>query len=430
VTVLTATNNTPRSLGLPIFIFALASFFYLYEFVLQVSPGVMTDTMMAEFAIDAAGVSSISAFYYYSYAPMQLPAGLLFDRFGARTIMTLAIIVCALGSIFFGTTHSVPMASVGRLLMGVGSAFSFIGVLVLLARWFDPKYFALLAGIAQLMSSVGAIAGETPLAIALDAYGRFHSMLFLGFVGFVLALMVWIFVKDSPNGISRPLHVSHKESEMARLLAVCRQPQTWYMAGYTFLVWSPIVVFAGLWGVHYIMQVLQGSKQDAANIVLWVWVGIGIGSPLGGWISDQIGRRRGPLMVFGLIGIISTAWIVFFPPNSFAGLATLMFFFGIAAGGQTLTFAVVKELNHAEHVGTASGLNNFATVLGGVVCQWPVGKLLVIFWEGEHTAAGLPIYTTLVFQKAFVFIPIFYVIAFLLVLIGTKETYCKSVYSD
>ena len=120
-------------------IFFLASSFYLYEFVLQVAPSVMASPMMQTFHVSAEGFGVISAFYFYAYAPMQLPAGLLFDRYGPRKLMTAALMLCALGSFFFASTDSVITASMGRFLIGIGSAFSFIGVLVLASRWFPPQ---------------------------------------------------------------------------------------------------------------------------------------------------------------------------------------------------------------------------------------------------------------------------------------------------
>src|SRR5665811_13181 len=140
---------------------------------------------------DAVGLGTISAFYYYSYTPMQLPAGLLYDRFGPRRLITLAVLICAIGALLFGTTPSVFMASAGRFFMGIGSSFSFIGALLLVSRWFPPHYFALLTGLVQLMSSAGAIAGQVPLVTAINHWGWRSTIISLAIVGCLLALLVW-----------------------------------------------------------------------------------------------------------------------------------------------------------------------------------------------------------------------------------------------
>src|SRR3990167_11251286 len=115
-------------------IFLLSASFYLYEYILQVAPSVMAESMMQAFDVSAAGFGVVSAFYFYAYAPMQLPAGILFDRYGPRRLMTFALLLCATGSFFFASTDQLFTAALGRFLIGVGSAFSFIGVLVLASR--------------------------------------------------------------------------------------------------------------------------------------------------------------------------------------------------------------------------------------------------------------------------------------------------------
>src|SRR3990167_721554 len=177
-------------------IFLLAASFYLYEYILQVAPSVMADSMMQAFHVSAAGYGVISACYFYAYAPMQLPAGILFDRYGPRSLMTFALLLCAAGSLFFASTNQLITAGLGRFLIGIGSAFSFIGVLVLISRWFRPRQFAVLAGIAQLMSSIGAIFGEMPLAKLVDYVGWRMSSFILAFVGVALSALIWFVIRD------------------------------------------------------------------------------------------------------------------------------------------------------------------------------------------------------------------------------------------
>ncbi len=220
----------------------------MYEFILQVAPSVMADPMMKTFRVGAEGFGIISAFYFYAYAPSQLPAGVLFDRYGPRKLMTFAVTLCALGSIFFASTESVLTAALGRFLIGIGSAFSFIGVLVLLSRWFQPHYFAILAGIAQAMSSVGAICGEMPLAALTDSVGWRNASFILGGIGLLLAIALWLFIRDFPDQKTQSKPEQKFRDEWRRLIEVCRQSYTWKTGGYAFCIWTPIAVFAALWG--------------------------------------------------------------------------------------------------------------------------------------------------------------------------------------
>ncbi len=148
----------------PYHIFILATCFYLYEMILQVSPSAMANSIMRSLNTDAVGLSTISAFYFYAFAATQIPAGLLYDKYGPRLLMSLALLICAAGALLFASTLTIYTASLGRFMIGIGSAFSFIGILLLIVKWFPAHRFALIAGITQLMNSLGAICGEFPIA--------------------------------------------------------------------------------------------------------------------------------------------------------------------------------------------------------------------------------------------------------------------------
>ena len=134
----------------------LAATFYLYEFILQVSPQVITDQLMRDFGIHSAGLGFLAACYFYAYMPMQFPAGLLYDRFGPRILLTIMVAVCAVGALLFSRGDHLTIVAFGRALMGFGSAFAFIGTLVLVSRWFPASFFPVITGIVQSMSSVGS----------------------------------------------------------------------------------------------------------------------------------------------------------------------------------------------------------------------------------------------------------------------------------
>ena len=273
-------------------IFLLSASFYLYEYILQVAPSVMADSMMQTFNVNAAGFGIVSAFYFYAYAPMQLPAGVLFDRYGPRKLMTAALLLCALGSFFFASTNQLVTASLGRFLIGIGSAFSFIGVLVLVSRWFKPSQFAILAGITQLMASVGAIFGEMPLAKLISVVGWRNASFILALVGVILAGLMWFIIRDYPQ---KPTQVTPKRQlidEWRRLHDVCRHSYTWITGAYACAIWTPIAVFAALWGVPYLQQKFQVSVVVASGLCSMIWIGVGVGSPLLGWVSDYFCSRR------------------------------------------------------------------------------------------------------------------------------------------
>lgn len=416
--------NSKKLSLVAVIICVLASMFYMYEFTLQVSLGVMTNELMQDLSLNAASLGLVSAFYYYAYTPMQIPAGFLHDRFGPRRVITVAILACALGAFFFSFSSGILNASAGRFLMGMGSAFSFSGALLLIARWFPPTYFAVLSGIVQLMSSVGAIGGELPLAVAIHHLGWRHSMIYLAFFGVILAGLVWLIVRDAPADAKASSLVHKHPPTLSKFKMVFGRASAWWTAAYSFLIWAPIAAFAGLWGVPFLVSAYHLSTESASMACAAIWIGVGLGSPLSGWISEHIRRRCIVLTTCGLFGTIASLAVIYYQ-LSMPMLYFMLFIFGFASGGQSLAFCVVRDNSHPSSIGAAIGLNNMATVAGGAIIQPLIGYLLYVNWDGVSAANHLPVYSVTNYHLGLFMIPVCYFLAMIVSSVCVKETRCE-----
>lgn len=404
----------------------LASCFYMYEFILQVSPAVMTNQLINDLKLNALTLGTVAAFYYYSYTPMQLPAGFLFDRFGPRRLLTGAILICAAGAFLFGSTNNIGIASAGRFMMGIGSAFSFIGTLVLISRWFPSRYFAFLTGLVELMSCVGAIVGETPLTIAVEHWGWRQTIVFLGIIGVILALLICLIVRDSPEVVSRghKFQPTSGKTALQSFRQVAANSQTWFIALYSFMVWAPITAFAALWGVPFLVVAYGISTKAASTACTMIWLAIGIGCPLLGWWSDKVNLRGMPLKFAASLGLLGLIPVIYIPHLPLIWLYVCLFLFGLAASGQSLAFGVVKDNNHSSVAGTAIGINNMSTVAGGALFQPVIGIFLHFNWVGAYHN-GAPFYSVANYRKAFIVLPFCYLIALLIGKFLIRETHCQ-----
>jgi MFS family permease len=417
-------TNQQKITSLAIFIFLLSTVFYCYEFFIQVAPSVMTSELMRDFSADATLIGLLSGFFFYSYTVCQIPAGLLLDKYGSRIMLTIVIAICAIGALLFAFAPNIAIASLARLLMGASSAFAFTGTLYIITRWFPAWSFALFAGVAQMMSSLGAIAGNAPLANMINHIGWRHSMLILAIVGFALAILVYSFVRN------QPANYNHKAQEQFGMLKslkiVLGKKQTWYVAIYSFCIWATIVAFSALWGVPFLKTNYHLSNIAAAKIISITWIGIAIGSPVAGWISDKIKRRNLPLASLALLGCISITCVIFIPHLSINTLYLLLFLVGFAAGGQTLIFGVVKDINPINVTGAANGFNNMVVVSGGALFQPLIGKLLDVNWTGIMNSSGVKTYDLHAYHVAFIALPICCFIAFIVSTFFIKETHCQN----
>lgn len=413
---------------LPWIVWGLGCVFYFYESLLQVSPSVMGAELMRDFAITSQTLGFLSGIYYYSYSPMQLPCGVLMDHFGPRIMLTIATAVCAISTIAFGVTDSLFMACIARLMIGFGSAFAAVGTMKLAANWFSSDHFALLTGLMVTIGMLGAISGETPLALLVDHYGWRQSMTIMGIIGLVLAALIFIIAKDYPQ--MAPQKTSgHKETDqdpmLKSLIAILKNKQLWLIATYGGLMYMATPVFCGLWGVPFLMFKMQIAKSIAANYISLVFIGWAIASPLWGICSNRIGLRKPPMYIGAIGALITSLLFIYAPIQSSWIMGCLLFSFGIFSAGFLCAFSVAKELCNSHYVATGLGFMNMLNMVGIAVAQPFIGFILDRFWAGE-LLNNVRVYPLHAYHIGLSILPIGIFIS-LLILFRVRETYCRPV---
>jgi len=408
-------------------IFILAALFLFLVMALQVSPSIMTNQLMSEFNINASVLGVMASCYFYSYTAMQIPSGLLYDRFGPRLLISIACALCSLGALFFGWSHTTALLGVGRFLLGIGSAFAYVGVLSVSARWFPPSLFALFVGITQLLAAIGAMSGALPLAYAVDHFGWRETMNFLGYFGIALSFVCALIIRNSPSNQKEERKSDHRLSLFKSFKEVVSQGQTWSLGVYSFSNWAPALILPALWGVPYLMRKYGITNTKAALACSMLWIGVAAISPFLGWLSDKMQRRKSLLVISTLIGFVTSLALFYIPGLSFFATFPLLFILGACSSGHILCFAVAKDINRPSVTSTAMGFNNMAVVLGGAVFQPVVGWLLSKFWSGQMEN-GIPVYNIEAFDIALSTVPICYAIGLVASIFFIKETYCKPKY--
>lgn len=406
--------------------YMLASLFLVYEMGVQVSPSVMTKDLIRDFHINFSVLGWMASAYFYSYTLMQVPVGLLYDRFGPRTLLSAAALICSLGAFFFASTHSVFWAAIGRIFMGFGSACAFTGVLLVAARWFDGYYFALLVGGAQMLAAFGAIAGQIPMAALVNAYGWRSTMYGLGWIGAILAIVNVIILRDRPKHESTDVEF-RETSFWKHFTSILKNPQSWFIGLYAFTGWGPMAVFASLWGVPFLEVKFGISNVVAATSIMMMWLGIAFCSPFVGIFSNIIGRRKPILWIGSCLGIIASCCILYIPDLSLGLTYILLLCLGIACSVHILTFALVRDNQPKTRVATGIGFNNCAVVFSGAILQPLVGYVLHALSTGKETSAGIPWHSTAEYQSALVVLPILYAVGALVSFFCIKETFCQHV---
>ncbi|MDF1653571.1 MAG: MFS transporter [Coxiellaceae bacterium] len=386
----------------PWFICLLAALFYLYDFIMRVTPSVMIHPLMQSYGVNALQIGFISAFYYYVYTPLQLPSGAAVDKYSRRWILTASSLVCALGGFIFAHTNSLVIACVARGMMGFGSAFAFVGALKLASMWLPRNRFALFSALTTALGTIGAVTTDTVLSHGVTSIGWRDTVDMTSWIGIGLAILIAIFVRDRPKWAPRvPSEYRSWKMILLRLFGLFKNYQMWLIGIVGSFMFLPVSVFASLWGVAFLKESFHLSGSDAALTTSLIFIGCTVGLPIFGWLSDKIHRRRLPLMLGAVMIMVLSGVVIYVPDIPRIPLFILLFFIGFFVAPQALVFALAKEVSPPRSTGISTAVTNFFVTMGAAVFQPLIGYFLDQDWHGQLAAHHVRIYSTSDFHHAF-----------------------------
>ncbi|MCB1067335.1 MAG: MFS transporter [Simkania sp.] len=411
-------------------IWTLAVLFYFYEYFLRVAPGVMVESLLAAFHIGAGAFGTMTAFYLYAYAPMQLPVGMLMDRFGARKLLTLATLGLGVSAFLFGSATTLWVANISRFLMGAGSAFAFVGLVYITSHWFSGKTLALLVGIGNSLGMLGAVFGQGPLSLMVQTLSWRPSMFVMGALGLVLGIVIFLAVRNEPTR-GHPCQPSCPKNKPLwhNLKIVTKNPQTWINGIVALCFYTATVAYGGLWLIPFLVNT-HGMKNETASFAAsMVYMGWIIAGPLIGHFSDKTCNRKTTLIVTTFLSIILFLIINYAIGMSHFWTFVMILLLGVTLSGELLCYSLAIELNPREAKGTALAFTNFLVFVGGSIAQTLVGWLLDWNWDGLKVG-GTPVYLARDYQNALLIFPVALLIAFIFSFFIQEKTkpWCQKSY--
>jgi MFS family permease len=405
-------------------IWLLSALFMFYKYALEVSPSVMTSTLMSTFNISGSALGNLAACYFYAYLLLQIPAGLLLDKIGPRKVTTLAIALCALGSLVFAKADTLLLAGMGRFLTGTGAAFAAVNCLKLITNWFPAKQFAFMTGLMMTIAMLGAVGGQAPLAAFIEAMNWRYAMAFIGVIGLVLAALFYLIVRDVSSEHKKERHIlSQNISFIDSLKRVLKNKQAWWLSAYSGFAFAPVMIFGGLWGVSFTSEAFGVSSNISAQAVSLLFVGFAVGAPVLGWFSDWLGRRIVVMFWGTLLSLITISIVIYLPGLSHFLLTLLLFLFGFFISSFLLCFTMIREISLPILAATAIGFMNAFDALFGAFSDPLTGYFLDIGWDGK-LLNGARVFSVAGYKMAFLTLPAYLIIS-LLILSRIKETFCK-----
>ncbi|WP_298624070.1 nitrate/nitrite transporter [uncultured Legionella sp.] len=341
-------------------IWFVAALFVVYSFCLNTASAVFAQAIKTSLNIDNFSVSIAMSSFIIGFACMQIPAGYLLDKFNARFVVSSGILLLALGNVLVSYSENITLFTLSNFLQGVGASFAFISAAVLISQWFSEKQFPILFGLIQGVSCTLAGILHYYFTLALNTHSWNEIYRSLSFFGFSLFLLSLLIIK-SPSGHKREKRYSLRQS----LKIVLKNRQIVLCSIACATSFGILLAYAGLWYLK-IETYYSLANLQAMVISGLIFIGIGIGTPLLGWISNKIKSRVLVIHVtlcLGTMALLLGIYLPHFNLNTLIIIHIISFLIGFFLSGSMLFYTLVSEHSTDATRGVSISVLNTAVFL-------------------------------------------------------------------
>ena len=409
-----------KGLNRPWLICFAASLLFFYEFIQGNMFASIADDMMRDFHIQANQMMILSSIYYAANVIFLAVAGVLLDRISAKKILIIAMFFCVLSTLVLGHTHDFWVAFACRFVIGVGSAFCFLGPVRIATRWFLPRQMALVTGAIVTVAMSGGLLAQYPLTLLVRAIGWREAMFQVSLLGVLMLVFMALFIQDGLL-VSAPKRHSQVDFWQRTRRAYLNR-ETFFAGVYASLMNMGVAILGAVMGQLYLVQRLGVEQSSAAMVNGMLFLGAMVGGPFIGWCSDRLGSRLLPMKAGAFVSLF-VAIAILYAPVSVAGMAFLFFILGLSTSSQVISYAMVAEKSSPVMVASSISLVSMLLQGGYIVYQNAFATVLSLSGSVQ-VIHGVPVYSLWAYQVAVLILPISFVVAWL-VLFGLTETHCR-----
>lgn len=395
-------NSTPSQSPKRIIIWLVGVSFLLFQFFLQLSSGIVIGAIMYEQGFSALTAGLLSSSFYYVYTSMQIPVGLLFDRYNIRLLLSINALLCALGCFLFAIGHTLPALFCGRLIIGTGSSFAFVGVTRILRQHFPLKHYAFMIGLSETLGFTITVSGMIGMGALISFISWRYFIAIAGCIGILIAALCWIFIPSHKPSTSNP------QQYKQQLFLMLKNKLVWLNGLFVGLEFAVITVFAAMWAVPFVQLKLNCGIETASILTSMVLLGAGLSCPIYGWLSIRLHKRK-PLIHISCLSTAALLFLILYLPLQSALLTGLiLFLIGLCCGAYMLAFTIANELAPPESLSACTGFTNTLGMLSAPLLQPLVGYLL------DHFSGHSGHYSLSDYQSALLIIPVALIVASIL----------------
>ena len=376
----------------------------------RVSNAVIAPELMRTLSISSEAMGVITGAFFLAFGIMQVPTGVLLDRFGPRRTMSGLFVIAAAGSAVFATADGAAGLTAGRALIGAGCAAGLMGMLVTISRWYPPERFARLSSMVYVVGGAGVLFATTPLAAAADTIGWRGAFWVMAVVTLGFAAMIFALVRDAPPGAEIESARETPGEMLAGVGEACANRQLWHVCAIQFVNYGTILAIVGLWAGPYLNDV-HGMKGVARGNVLLVINLAMLAGVLGyGVLERRLGSRKRAI-AGGSVASAAVLLVLALWPGIGAGSAIgLLVAFTLTSAHIMLNHAHARAVLPDHLVGRGLTLQNVAVFFGVAAMQGATGLIVGRFTEIGEAAPDVA------YRSVFGFLAVMIVISLLLYL--------------
>ena len=361
----------------------LLTFSFILVLFFRISTAVITDNLSKELGFTKLQISNIASLSLYSYAIMQIPAGILIDKYGARKISSIGMIIGGIGSILFGTINNIYLAYISRIMVGAGTSVILLAMFKLQGNWFKKEEFASITTKFSFIGNLGTVCATFPLVYLNNFIGWRNSFILIGTIGVIIGFSIYIVVRDTPKEHNFDVNIDIVKVEKIKLKdglkSVFTNKATWYNSLVLFSLVGISTAFTSLWGVSYITDVYNVSKSVSAFIISFFTYGFVAGSIIMNFLFSKIkGSNFKILKVGALLNILIWVYIIVIcnakPP--IITLAILFFIIGCINMAHLQAFNDVKYKNEEKYSGLSTSIVNTSEFLGSGIINLVIAFII------------------------------------------------------
>ena len=398
-----STQSTFMRLKAPIALWSIATTFFAFQFILRLSVGILREDIIQKFHIDTAAFGTMAGYYYLGYAGMQIPLGIMLDKYNFRMVTALAIMLTVLGTLTFVMADNWNIVLLGRFLIGAGSAVGFLSVAKVIKLFFEEKYHAFMIGFAFTFGLMGAVFGGAPMRMIFNHFGYYTSFMALAGAGVVIASVV-LLVTD--KRIERVDNSSSAHPSFKKIIKLLFNPTIFFVGIAGGLMVGPLEGFADVWAMPFLQHLHYLSENDAIFVASLVFLGMCVGGPLLAYLAKITGSNILMIAICGALTVMVFLFIFFVKGLSITTLSALMFYLGILCCYQVLVFAFVADLVERSCAGIAIAIINCLNMSFGHFFHKVISTIIQKYWNGVMNLEGLPVYSDEAYIYGLLVIPI------------------------